>query len=181
MISDTLIGRVSDATTRSQPRSAQVVVIGAGPAGLLLAHLLHRQGITVVVLEQRSRAHVEGRVRAGVLERGTVAVLRELGLDERLRRECLVHSGTKLSIDGRLFRIDLQQRAGAAVTVYGQQEITKDLFDAAAIRGLPIIFEAQDVALNDIDTEHPVGRLPDSGRSPHDSLRVHRRLRWFPW
>ena len=127
----------------------QVAIIGAGPAGMVLAHLLKVRGLDAVVLERHSRSYVEGRVRAGVLEQITVDVLASLGLDARLRREGLIHTGTNLIADGEMFRIDLRAAAGA-VTVYGQQEVMRDLFDAAEPRGLQVIFEAEAVALHDV-------------------------------
>ncbi|ACA20487.1 4-hydroxybenzoate 3-monooxygenase [Methylobacterium sp. 4-46] len=133
----------------------QVAIIGAGPAGMFLAHLLARAGIDAVVLERRTRDYVEGRVRAGVLEQGTVAVLEALGLDGRLKAEGLVHTGTNLAYDGEIFRIDMAALTGGAVTVYGQQEVMRDLFDAAEARGLRIVFEAEDVALRDVAGERP--------------------------
>ena len=134
----------------------QVVVVGAGPAGMLLGHLLRQHGIDVVILERRDRAHVEGRVRAGVLEPGTAALMARLGLDRRLRREGLVHSGTKLSVDGDTFRIDFAElTGGATVTVYGQQEVMKDLFDAAETRGLDVVFGAEDLVIEEVDTDTP--------------------------
>src|SRR5687768_3631384 len=96
----------------------QVAIIGAGPAGMVLAHLLHRAGIEAVVLERRSRDYVEGRVRAGVLEQGTVDLLDRLGLGDRLRREGLTHAGTNLAVDGEMFRIDMQTLTGSCITVY---------------------------------------------------------------
>lgn len=134
----------------------QVAIIGAGPAGLLLAHLLRRAGVDAVVLERRDREYVEGRVRAGVLEQITVDLMTELGLDERMRAEGLVHTGTNIAADGDLFRIDMSElTGGSTVMVYGQQEVMKDLFDAAEPRGVRIIFDAEDVALHDIDGSKP--------------------------
>ena len=134
----------------------QVAIIGAGPAGLLLAHLLRRAGIDAVVLERRDREYVEGRVRAGVLEQVTVNLMNDLGLGDRMRAEGLIHTGANIASDGDLFRIDMSElTGGSTVMVYGQQEVMKDLFDAAEPRGVRIIFDAEDVALNDIDGTKP--------------------------
>ena len=134
----------------------KVAIIGAGPAGMFLAHLLRQAGVDCVVLERRDRAYVEGRVRAGVLEQITVDLLTRLGLDGRLRAEGLVHAGTNLACDGDLFRIDMAElTGGSTVVVYGQQEVMKDLFDAAEPRGLQIVFDAADVALHDIASTRP--------------------------
>jgi p-hydroxybenzoate 3-monooxygenase len=133
----------------------QVAIIGAGPASLLLAHALRQAGIDCIVLERRDRAYVESRVRAGVLEQGTVELLSRLGLDGRLRREALTHDGVSLVCDGEPFRIDFAALTGRRVTVYGQQEVMKDLFDAAEAVGLPIAFEADVVQLHDIETGAP--------------------------
>ncbi|HEX3722604.1 MAG TPA: FAD-dependent monooxygenase, partial [Nitrolancea sp.] len=106
----------------------QVAIVGAGPAGLVLAHLLARSGIESVVLESRDRDYVERRIRAGVLEQGTVDLLHELGLDARLQREGMVHRGIELRFDGERHRIPLSDLTGGrAITVYGQQEVVKDL------------------------------------------------------
>ncbi len=113
----------------------QVGIVGSGPSGLLLSQLLHRHGIETVILEQRSRDYVEGRIRAGVLEQGTVALLNEAGVGERMRREGLVHQGINLSFDGKLHHIDFHALVGGAVTVYGQTEITKDLIQARLAAG----------------------------------------------
>jgi p-hydroxybenzoate 3-monooxygenase len=143
----------------------QVAIIGAGPAGMVLAHLLAADGIDAVVIERRDRAYVEGRVRAGVLEQHTADLLRRLGLGTRLDREGLRHDGTRISLDGELFRIDLTTLTGRSVTVYGQQEVMRDLFDAAEERGVDIRWEARDVALTGLETDRPsVGWTDDTGR-----------------
>lgn len=134
----------------------QVAIIGAGPAGLFLAHLLHAAGVDAVVLERRDRAYVEGRVRAGVLEQITVDLMERLGLGARMRREGLVHTGTNLAVDGRLFHIDFAElTGGSTIMVYGQSEVMKDLGDAADERGLKVIYEAADVSLRGLDSDRP--------------------------
>jgi len=134
----------------------QVAIIGAGPAGMMLGHMLRRAGIDCLVLERRDRAYVEGRVRAGVLEQTTVSILEDLGLADRLKREGLPHDGFSISCDGEQFRIDLAGLTnGSRVTVYGQQEVMKDLFDAAPERDLDVVFDVEDVALHDIDSSSP--------------------------
>src|SRR6187549_1171144 len=133
----------------------QVAIIGAGPAGMFLAHLLARAGIKAVVLERRSRDYVEGRVRAGVLDRITVEVMARLGLDERLKREGLAHAGTTLMFDGEMFHIDFAALTGSPVTVYGQSEVMKDLFDAGDERGLKVVFEAEGVEVHNVDSRWP--------------------------
>jgi p-hydroxybenzoate 3-monooxygenase len=122
---------------------------------MFLAHLLRRAGIDSVVIERRDRCFVEGRVRAGVLEEGTTTLMRRLGLAERLDREGLVHGGTNLSLDGEQFRIDMAALTGASVTVYGQQEVMRDLFEAADRCDLRLEWNAGDVAIEGIDTERP--------------------------
>ncbi len=127
----------------------QVGIIGAGPAGLLLSHLLHAQGVEAVVLEARSRAHVERRVRAGVLEPGTVDTLERAGLGERLRREGLRHEGVRLSFSGRQHRLDLAALTGGeSVTIYGQQEVVKDLITARLGAGGTVLFGAEGTRLH---------------------------------
>lgn len=141
-----------------------IAIIGAGPAGMFLAHLLAAEGIAAVVLERRDRAYVEGRVRAGVLEQVTTDLMHRLGLDSRLDREGLVHGGTQISLDGSLFRIDMAAlTGGSAVTVYGQQEVMHDLFEAAPERGVEIVWNAQDVTLEGLDGDHPVVRWRQDG------------------
>ena len=138
----------------------QVAIIGAGPAGLFLSHLLYREGIECIVLEARSRAYVEDRVRAGVLEQGTVDLMRELGLDERLRHESMIDEAIDIRFgDGKLIHIDLPElTAGKVVTIYGQQEVVKDLIAARVADGAPIEFEAEVTALEGLDTDRPTVR-----------------------
>jgi p-hydroxybenzoate 3-monooxygenase len=127
----------------------QVGIVGAGPAGLLLAHLLHLEGIESVVLEDRSREYVEQRVRAGVLEQGSVDTLVRSGVGERLQREGLVHHGIWLRFDGENHRIPLTELSGGrSITVYGQQEVVKDLIQARLDAELPLLFEAEVVAVD---------------------------------
>lgn len=143
-------GAVEEAVLRTQ-----VAIIGSGPAGLLLAHLLRVAGVDSVILERRSRAYVQGRIRAGVLERVTVELLQKVGVAERMRHDGLVHAGVNLVCDGEGFRIDYQALVGASLMVYGQTEVTKDLIDAALKHGMPLVFEAEDVAIHGIDGEAP--------------------------
>jgi p-hydroxybenzoate 3-monooxygenase len=137
----------------------QVAIIGAGPAGLLLGALLHKAGVDAIILEQRSQDYVLGRVRAGLLEQGTVELLARAGVDARLRAEGLVHGGFDLSFGAGAahsgLRIDLQGLTGKSVIVYGQTELTKDLMDAREAAGAKIVYEALDVALHDFDSARP--------------------------
>jgi p-hydroxybenzoate 3-monooxygenase len=133
----------------------QVAIIGAGPSGLLLGALLHKAGVDAVILEARSPEYVLGRIRAGVLEQVTVSLMERLGLDARLKAEGLPHNGFNLADGERLIRIDIAALTGKQVVVYGQTELTKDLMDAREERGLEVIYEAEDVALHDIDSDAP--------------------------
>ena len=133
----------------------QVAIIGAGPAGLMLGHLLRREGISAVVIERQSREHVESRIRAGVLEDTTTNILERLEIDARLQEEGAPHEGVILADGERLVRIDIEALTGRRVMVYGQTEVTKDLIEAADSRGLEIIWEADDVTLCDVDTSDP--------------------------
>ncbi len=144
----------------------KVVIVGAGPAGLLLAHLLHQEGIACTVLEQRSQDYVAGRVRAGVLEQVTVDLLARLGLDQRLRAEGLVHTGANISCDDEVFRVDFADlTGGASVVVYGQSEVMADLNAAAVSRGLDVRYQAEHVALHDLDTNHPYVTFTENGEA----------------
>jgi p-hydroxybenzoate 3-monooxygenase len=133
----------------------QVGIVGAGPAGLVLSHLLHLAGIDSVVLEQRSRSYVESRIRAGVLEQGSTDLLIETGVGARMLAEGAVHEGVNLQFDGQRHRIDLAKLAGRRITVYGQQEVVKDLIAARLAAGGTIVFEADDVTPRGIDGAHP--------------------------
>jgi p-hydroxybenzoate 3-monooxygenase len=131
----------------------QVGIIGAGPAGLTLAHLLHLQGVESVVLERQTREYVETRVRAGVLEQGTVEMLCGSGVGERLQREGLLHEGVELRFDGRRHRIDFQELVGKSITVYAQQEVVKDLIAARLGYNAPIFFEAEATHIEEIEAQ----------------------------
>jgi p-hydroxybenzoate 3-monooxygenase len=140
-------------------RRTQVGIVGAGPAGLLLARLLQLEGIEAVVLEARSREHVEQRIRAGVLEQGTVDLLAGARADERLRREGIVHHGIELRFAGRGHRIAMSDLTGGrAITVYGQTELVKDLIRIRVDAGLPLLFEAEAVGLHDLESGRPAIR-----------------------
>ena len=142
----------------------QVTIVGAGPAGLVLGRLLELAGIESVILEARDREYVEQRVRAGVLEQGTVDLLGAIGVDTRLRREGLVHHGLELRFGGRGHRIDLSElTAGRAITIYGQQEVVKDLIDARLQTGGALHFEVSDVTPAGIETERPTVRFREPG------------------
>jgi p-hydroxybenzoate 3-monooxygenase len=141
----------------------QVGIIGAGPAGLMLSHLLHLEGIESVILEARSRQYVEERVRAGVLEQGSVDLLVETGVGARLKKEGLVHYGIELSFNGQRRRIDFSDLTpGRSITVYGQQEVIKDLIRARMDTGAEIYFEASGVSLHGLDTTTPSIRFGDA-------------------
>jgi p-hydroxybenzoate 3-monooxygenase len=133
----------------------QVAIIGAGPSGLLLGQLLAKHGIDNVILERHTPQYVLDRVRAGLIEQGTVHLLDDAGVGERLRREGLVHDGTQICVAGTRHRIDFKALTGNAVTVYGQTEITRDLMEGRAKIGAPSIYEASDVTLHDYSGAHP--------------------------
>jgi len=134
----------------------QIGIVGAGPAGLMLSHLLHLEGIESVVIEARSRQYVEERVRAGVLEQGTVDLMIETGIGERLKREGLVHHGIELAFLGRRHRIDFAELTGGkSITVYAQHEVICDLIRARLAAGGPMLFETNAVSLDNIDSAAP--------------------------
>lgn len=142
----------------------QVGIVGAGPAGLLLSHLLRREGIDSVVLESHSREYCEKRIRAGVLEQGTVEVLTEAGLGERLHAEGLQHHGIELLFNGVRHRIDMTALTGGrAITVYGQHEVVKDLIAAAVQAGQPLLFDVSGVSLHGLDGAQPSIRFRHDG------------------
>jgi p-hydroxybenzoate 3-monooxygenase len=144
----------------------QVVIIGAGPAGLLLGALLARAGIDAVIIERHRADHVLARIRAGVLEEVTTSLLKEAGVAGRLEREGMPHAGIELSFGGTRHRIDLHRLTGGKhVTIYGQTEVTRDLMDARAAAGLVTVYEAVQVAIADFDRERPLVRYSADGKS----------------
>ncbi len=144
----------------------QVGIVGAGPAGLLLSHLLHLQGVESVVIESRSRDYIEQRVRAGVLEQGTVDLLTQSGVGERLRRECIVRDSIELRFGGRRHPLNLRELSGGRpYTIYAQQEIVKDLVEARLAADGQILFEAAGVSVHDFDTASPRIRFQRNGEA----------------
>jgi p-hydroxybenzoate 3-monooxygenase len=189
---------------REEVLRTKVAIIGAGPAGMLLGQLLHRHGIDNVILERKDRDYVLARIRAGVLEQGTVGLLEEVGVTERLQHEGLIHDGIELSFGGVRHRIDLKCASGGkAVTVYGQTEVTRDLMDARDKAGLATVYDAADVSLHDFDTDHPVVRYLKDGAAhevvcdfiagcdgfhgvsrqsvPADAIKTYERVYPFGW
>jgi p-hydroxybenzoate 3-monooxygenase len=180
----------------------QVAIVGAGPSGLLLSQLLHRAGIDSVVLEHRSRDYVLGRVRAGVVEQGSVAILRDAGVAARLDREGIVHHGVAIAAGDEQLHIDFRPH-GASVTVYGQTELTKDLMQARDAAGATVLFSVADVALEGLDGKRPSVRYSVGGEQrllecdyvagcdgfhgvsrksiPAHVLRTHERTYPFGW
>jgi p-hydroxybenzoate 3-monooxygenase len=140
----------------------QVGIVGAGPAGLVLSHLLHRAGIESVIIEARSREYCEGRIRAGVLEHGTVDLLNATGLGERMTRDGLVHSGIYLRFGGRSRHLNFAELTGKSIMVYGQHEIVKDVIAARLAAGGPILFESSEVSIERFDTAQPSIRFRDA-------------------
>ena len=133
----------------------QVVIIGGGPSGLLLGQLLHHIGVEAVVLERKTRDYVLGRIRAGVLEQGMAALLKDAGVDARMRAEGMAHDGTLIAYDDTMFRVDFAKHTGTPVIVYGQTEVTRDLYDARETVGARTIFNVEDVVIDGADTDAP--------------------------
>jgi p-hydroxybenzoate 3-monooxygenase len=180
-----------------------VAIIGAGPAGLLLGQLLYRAGIDAVILEQRTPEYVLGRIRAGVLEQGTVDVMELAGVAKRMRAESLTHSGVQIAVNHERRRIALQELIGKTVTVYGQTEMTRDLMDARKESAATSVYEAESVQLHDIDSTSPFVTYTHHGASqrldcdfiagcdgyhgvsrpsiPADKLRTFERVYPFAW
>jgi p-hydroxybenzoate 3-monooxygenase len=147
-----------------KPERTQVGIVGAGPAGLMLARLLELEGIDTVVLEDRSRDYVEQRIRAGVLEQRTADLLVDAGVGERLQREGIVHHGIELQFDGERHRIPLSELAGGrAILIYGQTEVVKDLIAARLESGLPLLFEVEEVSLHELESDRPRIRFRHGG------------------
>jgi p-hydroxybenzoate 3-monooxygenase len=150
-------------------RRTQVGIVGAGPAGLVLSQLLHREGIDSVVIEARSREYCEQRVRAGVLEQGTVELLMDMGVGGRMKREGLIHDGVEVRFKGRGHRIDFKELTGRSITIYAQQEVIKDLIAASIAAGSEIVFETEGVSVHDFDSDKPRIQFHANG----DASEIH--------
>src|SRR5262245_54122908 len=137
----------------------QVGIVGAGPAGLMLGHLLHLAGIDSVIVENRSQEYVVERVRAGVLEQGTVDLLIQSGVGDRLHREGLPHDGIYINVRGQRRRIDMASLTGRRITVYGQNEVVKDLIATRTSSGRPLLFQVADVSVHDLESSQPTIRF----------------------
>jgi p-hydroxybenzoate 3-monooxygenase len=146
-------------------KRTQVGIVGAGPAGLLLSHLLHLEGIESVIIESQSRKHIEERVRAGVLEQGTVDLLNAAGVGERMRRQGLVHHGIELRFSRRSHSIDFQELIGRSIMVYAQHEVVRDLVEARLAAGGKILFQAEFVSIEGLDGDAPRIRFRRGGEN----------------
>ncbi|WP_170604069.1 4-hydroxybenzoate 3-monooxygenase [Ruegeria arenilitoris] len=133
----------------------QVAIVGGGPSGLLLSHLLHRNGIDTIVLERKTKEYVLSRIRAGVLETGFVDLMREAKVADRMDKECMIHDGTVISYGNSQFRIDFKELTGSHVVVYGQTEVTRDLYEARDAMDGKIVFNTEGVTIHDADTVTP--------------------------
>jgi p-hydroxybenzoate 3-monooxygenase len=181
----------------------QVGIVGGGPSGLLLARLLGLAGIETAVLERRTPGYLRARVRAGLLEQGTVDLLTQSGVGARLAHERLIHEGVELAFDGDRHRIDLKGLTGKVVTIYGQAEIQKDLMDAHAAAGTDVVYEAEDVSLHGLAGDSPSLRYRKAGQTheiacdfiagcdgfhgvsrqaiPQEVIRIYERVYPFGW
>ena len=166
-----------DGAARRRDMRTQVAIVGAGPAGLMLGRLLERASVDTIVLERRSASHVLSRIRAGVLEQGSVDLLDRAGVGERVHAEGLSHDGVKLSFDGDAARIDFPSLTGRHVTVYGQTEVTRDLMDARNASAASTVYEAEDVTLHDFDGTRPRVSWRQQGQQQRTRLRFHRGMR----
>jgi len=134
-------------------RITQIVIIGGGPSGLLLSQLLHKRGIQSVVLERKSKDYVLGRIRAGVLERGLRGLMEEAGIGDRMAKEGFNHDGTLISYGDEMFRIDIKELTGHSVMVYGQTEVTRDLYEAREAMGGQIAYNVEEVEIHDLESD----------------------------
>ncbi|WP_417603828.1 4-hydroxybenzoate 3-monooxygenase [Primorskyibacter flagellatus] len=181
----------------------QVAIIGGGPSGLLLSQLLLRRGIDTVVLERKSCEYVLGRIRAGVLETGMVGLMRDAGIADRMDKEGIIHEGTLLSFDDEEFEVNFTEHTGTHVMIYGQTEVTRDLYDAREAAGGKIVYNVENVVINDADTEKPFVTYEAGGKSeridcdfvagcdgfhgvsrrtiPHDVRRDYEKVYPFGW
>ncbi len=181
----------------------QVGIIGAGPAGLILAHLLHLEGIESIVIESHTRQYIEERVRAGVLEQGTVELLTSMGVGDRLKREGLTHEGVEFCFQNKRRRVDFQEMTGRTITVYAQHEVIKDLVAARLATQQALLFEAEGIAIEGIESARPVIRFTQNGvdqtiecdfvagcdgfhgvsrpAMPQESLHLYERVYPFAW
>ncbi|WP_116597794.1 4-hydroxybenzoate 3-monooxygenase [Primorskyibacter marinus] len=181
----------------------QVAIIGGGPSGLLLSQLLLRRGIDTVVLERKTREYVLGRIRAGVLETGMVGLMHEAGIADRMDKEGIIHEGTLLSFDDKVFEVNFTEHTGTHVMIYGQTEVTRDLYDAREAAGGKIVYNVENVVINDADTEKPFVTYDVGGKSeriecdfvagcdgfhgvsrrtiPHDVRRDYEKVYPFGW
>jgi p-hydroxybenzoate 3-monooxygenase len=143
----------------------QVGIIGAGPAGLMLARLLHLQGIKSIIIENRSREYIENRIRAGLIEHWAADLLTEVSVGERMQREGILHWGINIGINGDLHRIDFKALVGKRVTIYGQQEVVKDLVARRLTDGGPLLFEVDGVSVHDLTSQRPTIRFTHGGKA----------------